>query len=459
MAGERILVVDDEERMRHLLERLLGGEGYEVRTASNGADALRLLSEADSDLVISDVRMPGMDGLTLLRTLKEQGSSAVVIMMTAFGTVSSAVEAMNAGAYHYLTKPFKIDEMTLLVRKALESLNLQREVKTLRAEVEERYGLGKLIGKSKAMQDVFKMIRRIAQTHSTVLITGSTGTGKELGAKALHYQSNRRDRPFVAVNCSAIPETLMESELFGHMKGSFTGAVGSQKGLFEEAHNGTLFLDEVGEVPLPIQVKLLRSIQEREIRRIGGRENIQIDVRIISATNRDLEELVREGSFREDLYYRLNVIPIRIPGLRERPDDIPLLAQHFIGKFCEENGIELKRLSKNALQALLAYDWPGNVRELENVIERAIALCENEEIDNTDFPTHIVENHSGLISTRAGMDISLEELERLHIESILEKTGGHQIRAAKILGVDRRTLYRKLVKYGLKKGTQQEYNS
>ena len=388
MSGERILVVDDEERMLQLLDKLLTEEGYEVRTAPTAGEALRILGDTDCDLVISDVRMPGMDGLALLKSLNEQGSTATVILMTAYASVTAAVEAIRAGAFHYLTKPFKIDEMLMTVRKSLESHHLRREVKALREEVRERYGLDNIVGKSKAMEQVFEMVKRVGKTQSTVLIFGKSGTGKELIAKALHFHSRRSDKPFVAVNCSAIPETLMESELFGHTKGSFTGAVTNHKGLFEEAHGGTLFLDEVGEVPQSIQVKLLRALQEREIRRIGGRENIRIDVRVISATNRNLEEMVREGKFREDFFYRLNVIPIRIPELKERSEDILPLSENFLEKFCEQNEMPLKKLARPALKYLTEYSWPGNVRELENVMERTVALCEKDLIDIEDLPAN-----------------------------------------------------------------------
>ncbi len=454
MSGERILVVDDEERMLQLLDKLLTEEGYEVRTAPTAGEALRILGDTDCDLVISDVRMPGMDGLALLKSLNEQGSAATVILMTAYASVTAAVEAIQAGAFHYLTKPFKIDEMLMTVRKSLESHHLRREVKALREEVQERYGLDNIIGKSKAMEQVFEMVKRVGKTQSTVLIFGKSGTGKELIAKALHFHSRRSGKPFVAVNCSAIPETLMESELFGHTKGSFTGAVANHKGLFEEAHSGTLFLDEVGEVPQSIQVKLLRALQGREIRRIGGRENIKIDVRVISATNRNLEEMVREGKFREDFFYRLNVIPIRIPELKERSEDILPLAENFIEKFCEQNETPLKKLARPALKYLMEYSWPGNVRELENVMERTVALCEKDLIDIEDLPVNLCEESLDGGALQAGADVSLEDLERHHIESILRKTGNHQIHAAKILGIDRRTLYRKLVKYGLKPSSQ-----
>jgi DNA-binding NtrC family response regulator len=454
MAGERILVVDDEERMLQLLDKLLTEEGYEVRTTSKAEEALRILGDTDCDLVISDVRMPGMDGLALLKNLNEQGSTATVILMTAYASVNAAVEAIQAGAFHYLTKPFKIDEMLMAVRKSLESHHLQREVKALREEVQERYGLDNIVGKSKAMDQVFDLVKRVGKTQSTVLIFGKSGTGKELIAKALHFHSRRSKMPFVAVNCSAIPETLMESELFGHTKGSFTGAVSNHKGLFEEAHKGTLFLDEVGEVPPSIQVKLLRTLQEREIRRIGGRENIQIDVRVIAATNRDLDEMVQNGDFREDLFYRLNVIPIRLPELRERTDDILPLAEHFIEKFCAQNETPHKRLSREALQRMMEYPWPGNVRELENVMERTVALCEKDLIDIEDLPVHLENRFEDGNALQVGTDATLEELERQHIELVLRKTGSHQIRASKILGIDRRTLYRKLIKYGLKTGSR-----
>ncbi|MDP6364644.1 MAG: sigma-54 dependent transcriptional regulator [Nitrospinota bacterium] len=392
MPGERILVVDDEERMLQLLDKLLTGEGYEVRTASSAGEALRILGETDYNLVISDVRMPGMDGMSLLRSLGEQGSAAAVIMMTAYASVTAAVEAIQAGAFDYLTKPFKIDEMLLAVRQSLETHHLRREVKSLREEVHARYGLDNIIGKSKAITQFFDMVKRIAKTQSTILIEGKSGTGKELVAKALHFHSKRNEMPFVAVNCSAIPETLVESELFGHTKGSFTGAVSNHKGLFEEADGGTLFLDEVGEVPTSIQVKMLRALQEREIRRIGGRENISIDVRVIAATNRNLEKMVKEGTFREDLFYRLNVIPMLLPELRERSEDVILLA-------------------------------------------------------------------GGGSAPRIGSDMSLDENERLHIESVLRRVGAHQIYASGVLGIDRRTLYRKLIKYGLKPASEDRESS
>ncbi|MBT3352161.1 MAG: sigma-54-dependent Fis family transcriptional regulator [Nitrospinaceae bacterium] len=456
MPGERILVVDDEERMLQLLDKLLVGEGYEVRTASSADEALRILGDTDYNLVISDVRMPGIDGMTLLRTLGEQGSSATVILMTAYASVTSAVEAIQAGAFDYLTKPFKIDEMLLAVRKSLESHHLRREVKSLRKEVHDKYGLEGIIGKSKAITQVFDMVKRIAKTQSTVLVEGKSGTGKELIAKALHFHSDRSEKPFVAVNCSAIPETLMESELFGHTKGSFTGAVSSRAGLFEEANGGTLFLDEVGEVPPSIQVKLLRALQEREIRRIGGRENISIDVRVIAATNRNLEEMTRQGDFREDLYYRLNVIPILLPELSERDDDIILLADHFVEKFCARNVVPLKKISRAALRRLMGYRWPGNVRELENVMERTVALCDQEVIEEDDIPPGVNGNGVGAPGPLVGSEISLDELERRHIESVLSRVGGHQVRASSILGIDRRTLYRKLIKYGLKSASHLE---
>ena len=392
MPGERILVVDDEERMLQLLDKLLTGEGYEVRTASSAGEALRILGETDYNLVISDVRIPGMDGMSLLRSLGEQGSAAAVIMMIAYASVTAAVEAIQAGAFDYLAKPFKIDEMLLAVRQSLETHHLRREVKSLREEVHARYGLDNIIGKSKAITQFFDMVKRIAKTQSTILIEGKSGTGKELVAKALHFHSKRNEMPFVAVNCSAIPETLVESELFGHTKGSFTGAVSNHKGLFEEADGGTLFLDEVGEVPTSIQVKMLRALQEREIRRIGGRENISIDVRVIAATNRNLEKMVKEGTFREDLFYRLNVIPMLLPELRERSEDVILLA-------------------------------------------------------------------GGGSAPRIGSDMSLDENERLHIESVLRRVGGHQIRASGVLGIDRRTLYRKLIKYGLKPASEDRESS
>lgn len=451
MGTERILVVDDEEHMRQLLAKMLTEQGYAVEASAEGEDALRRLREELYDMVITDIRMPGVDGMELLEHAKALSPETIIIIMTAFGSVDSAVQAIKNGAYHYITKPFKMEEILVLVQKGMEEKRLRREVTSLREEVSRKYEFSNIIGKSKQMQDIFQLIRRVAHTNSTVLIQGESGTGKELVAKAIHYNSPRKERPLVVVNCSAIPETLLEGELFGHVKGSFTGAITTRKGLFEEAHRGSIFLDEVAEVPPSIQVKLLRVLQEREIRRVGGSENIQIDVRLIAATNKDLEEAVRGGEFRDDLFYRLNVIPILIPGLRDRPEDIPLLVGHFLKKFSSESNSPVRGISKEALNLLMNYSWPGNVRELENAIERAVALGINPEIMPEDLPPAIRMRELSHPRDSIPSGLTLQELERDYIAKVMERTGGHQLRTARILGIDRRTLYRKLIKYGLKR--------
>ncbi len=451
MATERILIVDDEEHMRHLLTKMLTEQGYVVEVSADGDGALRRLREDLYDMVITDIRMPGLNGMELLEHTKVLSPETIIIIMTAFGSVDSAVQAIKNGAYHYITKPFKMEEILVLVRKGMEDKRLRREVTSLREEVSRKYEFGNLIGKSKQMQDIFQLIRRVAHTNSTILIQGESGTGKELVAKAIHYNSPRKEMPLVVVNCSAIPETLLESELFGHVKGSFTGAIATRKGLFEEAHRGSIFLDEVAEVPPSIQVKLLRVLQEREIRRVGGSENIAIDVRLMAATNKTLEEAVRAGEFRDDLFYRLNVIPIHLPGLRDRPEDIPLLVGHFLKKFSTDAGSSIKGISREALNLLMNYSWPGNVRELENAIERAVALGTHTEITPEDLPPAIRMRELSYPRDSLPAGLTLQELERDYITKVMERTGGHQIKAAKVLGIDRRTLYRKLIKYGLKR--------
>jgi DNA-binding NtrC family response regulator len=372
--------------------------------------------------------------------------------MTAFGSIDSAVQAIKAGAYDYLTKPFKMDEIIVVVRRAMEERRLRAEVRALREEVRTKYNFSNILGKSKPMQDLFALIRKVAGSRSTVLIQGKSGTGKELVAKAIHYNSRRRDRPLVTINCSAIPKDLLESELFGHVKGAFTGAVAHKRGLFEEADGGSLFLDEIGELSPELQVKLLRAVQEREIKRVGDTRTLSVDVRLIAATNRDLAQAVNEGSFREDLYYRLNVIPIVLPELRDRAEDIPLLATHFLMKYGKEADPPIEGIAKEAMRLLLDYNWPGNVRELENVIERAVILGRGPQIRPEDLPTHLRTRqtlpHRGA-STASAPPPTLEEREREYIATVLQATGWHRLRAADILGIDRRTLYRKIRTYGL----------
>ncbi len=445
----QILVVDDEERMRNLLKKVLMRQNFYVDTASNGIAALRKVEEHPFDIIIADVRMPEMNGMEVLAAVKKTRPDIYMIIMTAFGSIDSAVEAMKKGAYDYITKPFKMSEISVVVEKALEEKRLREEVESLRKEVRIKYKFDNIIGKSKAMQEVFDLIRRVARSSSTVLIYGKSGTGKELVAKAVHFNSPRRDKPSVSVNCAAIPDTLLESELFGHVRGAFTGAIATKKGLFEEANGGTVFLDEIGNVSPSMQVKLLRVLQEREIRRVGGAETFKIDIRLMAASNESLEEAVKRGDFREDLFYRLNVITITLPDLKDRQDDILLLANHFLIKYSQGER-RAKSISREAGNLLLKHDWPGNVRELENVIERAIALGDHEEISVEDLPDNI--RNAGRGPTQNDIlseDVTIKELEKSYIAKILKKTRGHKIRAARILGIDRRTLYRKLDKYNI----------
>ncbi|MBI4562037.1 MAG: sigma-54-dependent Fis family transcriptional regulator, partial [Candidatus Rokubacteria bacterium] len=374
MTQPRILVADNERSMRELLAITLKRDGYDVSLADGGEAAIEAVRRESFDLVITDMRMPKVDGIQVLRAVKDLAPDTAVIMITAFSSTETAVEAMKLGAYDYITKPFKLDEIKLVIANALERKRLREENLLLRKQLETQYQFEPIIGKSPKMVQVFDTIRKIADSHSTVMITGESGTGKELVAKAIHSASYRRDKPFIPVNCGAIPEGLMESELFGHVKGSFTGAVANKVGLFSEADGGTLFLDEITEIPPLLQVKLLRAVQEREIRRVGDTKEIKVDVRLIAASNRDLEEAVAEGALREDLFYRLNVIPIHLPALREHREDLPILVTHFLQKFGKALGREVQAVSPEALELLEQYHWPGNVRELENVIERAIVL-------------------------------------------------------------------------------------
>ena len=446
---ERILVVDDEEQMRDLLTKILERKGYQVSVCGNGMEALSILEKEPMDLVVTDVRMPGLSGMEALRAIKELNPEIVVLIMTAFGSIDQAVQAVKDGAYDYINKPFKIDEMLLTIEKALEERYLRHEVSTLRQELRTRYHFENLIGKSRAMQDVFGLIEQVAGSRSTVMIYGKSGTGKELVAKAVHYNSPRASKAFVAVNCAAIPAELLESELFGHEKGSFTGAIATKVGKFELATGGTLFLDEIGSMRLDLQAKILRALQEREVERVGGTRIIKIDVRVVAATNRDLKKAVDEGAFREDLYYRLNVVPITLPDLTDRQEDVPLLANHFVQKFAQESNPAIREISKEAMAVLMSHTWPGNVRELENVIERAVTLGRGPAILPGDLPSHLTGGANPLDRAMA-KEATLEDLERDYIAMTLRRTKGHQIRAASILGIDRRTLYRKIRRYGLR---------
>ncbi len=457
----RVLVVDDEPGMRDFLEIMLQDEGYEALTAGDARDALARIDEEPFDVVITDLRMPGVDGLELLRRIRERSPHTQVIVMTAYGTTETAIEAMRRGAYNYITKPFQVDEIRLLVRQALERVQLERRVENLRDQLEERYGFRNLVGRSAAMRQIFSMVQRVARSKATVLITGESGTGKEVVARAIHAHSARKDGPFVPVNCGAIPEGLIESELFGHVRGAFTGAVSSRRGLFEAAQGGTLFLDEVGELPPAMQVKLLRTLQDRRVKRVGASDEMPVDVRVIAATNRQIEEDVRAGTFRQDLYYRLNVVRIHLPPLRERTEDIPLLVQHFLQRFSQELGKKVRSVEPAVLDVLSHYAFPGNVRELENLVERALTLETGERLSLRSLPRHIFEavgqaasdvvEPSRLELPPEGIDLeaTLERIERDLLQQALERTGGNRTEAARLLGITFRSIRYKLRKYGM----------
>ncbi len=441
-----ILVVDDDAEMRELVRDVLAERGHHVTTAGGGREALQRLAEEDYAAVLTDLRMKEMQGIELLGEIRRLYPDTGVILMTAFGSIETAVEAMKHGASDYLVKPVKTDELVRVVERVLREAALRREIARLRREVHKEYSFHQILGKSKPMQEVFDLIRRVADSPTNVLITGESGTGKELVAKAIHYNSDRRHAPFVPVNCAAIPEALLESELFGHVKGAFTDAKTDKRGLFEEAHTGTLFLDEISELPILLQAKLLRAIQEREIRRVGATKPIAVDVRIIAATNLSLADEVKAKRFRDDLYYRLNVIEVRMPPLRERREDIPLLVDAFLKKCAEARGKRVQGVSEAALALLVDYAWPGNVRELENVVERAVTLSRGDKIMPEDLPPAIqgARGDRRILDEAAERTLPLEEVEKEYILRILEKTGGNKYQAAHILGIDRKTLYRKL---------------
>jgi two-component system response regulator PilR (NtrC family) len=448
----RILVVDDEQSMRDFLSIMLKKEGYDVVTAENGRSALKVIQAEIFDLLITDVKMPGIDGIEVLKTAKEVSPETVVIMITAFATTGTAVEAMKLGAYDYITKPFKVDEIKLVIQKALEKRHLRKENILLRREIESRAGFSNFIGTSAPMQRVFSLIRQVADTKSTVLITGESGTGKELVAKAIHFNSSRKGCPFVTVNCGALPETLLESELFGYMKGAFTGATSNKQGLFEAATGGTIFLDEISATTPALQIKLLRVLQEREFMRVGGTVDIKMDARVIAASNRELLTEVSKGAFREDLYYRLNVIPIHLPALRDRREDIPLLVEFFLKKF--SGGKDTKKIAPEAMNLLMNHRWPGNVRELENTIERLVILAAGDRIGHEHIPENIRSVQPGpkLIATDIpdeGLEMEklLENIEKNLLLKALEKAGGVKTEAAKLLGLSFRSFRHRLQKY------------
>ncbi|HYC21856.1 MAG TPA: sigma-54 dependent transcriptional regulator [Candidatus Bathyarchaeia archaeon] len=473
-AGARILLVEDEANMVRTLVRILERRGLQVLTAANGSEALAVLDQEPVDLIITDLNMPVMDGMTMLRELQDRTRKPSIIVLTGYGTVKSAVEAMKLGASDYLIKPYDTDELLLVVERQLEVRELRREVESLKREVQRHQRYGALIGDSPAMQEVYRIIAAVSQNKSTVLITGASGTGKELVARTLHQRSPWSRGPFVAFNCAAVSETLLDSQLFGHRRGSFTGAIADQEGVFQAASGGTLFLDEVSEVPLALQAKFLRAIQEREVTPLGTTKPVKIDVRLVAATNKDLRQQVRKGEFREDLFYRLNVVNIDLPPLRARKQDIPLLVRHFVDEFARSYNVAAKELSPGALEALIAYDWPGNIRELQNAIERAFAVSAAPTLELEDVAPVLSEaamssspageggsagapqEPSGAAPSAPPADqdgglidhvISLDEAERRLIAAALKQAGGNKNEAARLLRIDRQRLYRKLEKY------------
>jgi len=446
----RILIVEDEEKLRRVLELQLQSAGFEVDKAGTGEEGLRLADRAD--LVLTDLRLPGMDGLELLAQLRRQNLMTPVIVMTAFGTVEAAVEAMKAGAVDFLLKPFSLDHLMAVVGKALELRSLRDENRQLREELGRRYEFANIVGRSAPMQEIFGTILRVAPTRATVLLCGESGVGKDLIARAIHYHSPRRDLPFVKINCTSIPENLMESELFGYDKGAFTGASVAKPGKFEQADTGTAFLDEIGDVPASIQVKLLRVLQERELERLGSNKTRHIDVRVIAATNADLRAALEQGTFREDLYYRLNVVPLNIPSLRERKEDIPFLARHFVTKLAPDSGSRAESISDDAIEKLMGYSWPGNVRELENVIERSLVLCSGTRLEPADIRLDMSPRGR---NTQAATDsflpdgVTLDEHEHQIIREALRRAAGNKSQAARLLGLTRNALRYRLTQMGI----------
>jgi two-component system response regulator PilR (NtrC family) len=455
----RILVVDDEESIREFLEIMLKKEGYEVTCVEDGQKAIDILTKKTFDMVISDLQMPNVTGIELLKHTKDNYPDLVFMMITAFGTTETAVDAMKMGAYDYVTKPFKLDEVRINIANALRSQHLEFENRTLKKELNREYSFQSLVGNSSAMHQIYELVKRVSGTPTNILVTGESGTGKEMVAKAIHYNGPLKDKPFITVNCGAIPESLMESEMFGHKKGSFTGAVADKAGLFEVADGGTLFLDEVGELPITIQVKLLRAIQERMIRRVGSTDDTHINVRLIAATNRDLETMVEDGTFRQDLFYRLNVIQIKTPPLRERKDDVPLLAEHFLKKYNERLGKAVNTISAEAMAILKKYDYPGNVRELENIIERTVALEAGASILPESLPPFVkttsgsrqMVSSEGIEITEEGIDLEkvLGQIEKELIIKAIHAANGVKKRAAGLLDISFRSMRYRVEKYNL----------
>ncbi len=452
ISGGKILIVDDEKSMRDVLAIFFKGEGYDVSVAGNGKEGIEIIKKDIFDLIITDLKMPKASGFDLLKAIKEISPNTVVIIITAFGTTESAVEAMKLGAFDYIQKPFKMNDIRLVVKNAIGKQKLQKDVLILKEQLKPP-SMNDIIGKSRAMLELFSVISKIAQSNANILITGESGTGKELVAKAIHSMSSRKENHFVAVNCAAIPETLLESELFGYLKGAFTGAVSNKEGLFEYANEGTLLLDEIAEMPLSLQAKLLRVIEDGTFRRVGGTSDIKVDVRIISSTNKDIKTLINEKLFREDLFFRLNVLSVHLPPLRERRDDIPLLLEYFLKKYAEGK----KKISQQAIIVLQDYIWKGNVRELENIVERVTLLCDDETIDVPHLPEEIRQaSVAGPVALPQGgvnFEKLIEDIERDYLLKALEKTNGVKTEAAKLLNLSFRSFRHRLKKYGIEKKT------
>jgi DNA-binding NtrC family response regulator len=454
---ENVLIIDDEKSLLDLLSVVFKKEGYGVRTALSAAKGFEVLDKDDIDLVVTDIKMPETDGMEVLKLVRENHPDVPVVMITAYGSINQAVEALKAGALDYVVKPFDVEELKIIVGRGLAERQLRQENILLKRDLKERYSFENMIGKSRSMQEIYILIEKVASTDSTVLVTGESGTGKEMAARAIHFQSGRHDHQFVSINCAALPENLLESELFGHTKGSFTGAVADKKGMFEVAQRGTLFLDEVGEMSPWTQVKLLRAIQERQVRRVGGTEEIPVDVRIIAATNRDLKKRIQEGKFREELFYRLNVISFDMPPLRKRTEDIPLLVTHFLQKHCDRLGKKTKRFTPEVVGLLEAYAWPGNIRELENVIERIVAIEDRETVTVGCLPKEIVSPQKGKPDTNYffepgfNLTVYLDDVAKNYVGQALLATAGSIQKAAPLLGISYRTMRYLIGKYNLNK--------
>lgn len=457
----KILVIDDEKSILDLLSVVFKKEGYIVETSLSAKTALELIDNEEFDLILTDIKLPQMSGMKILKYVKEKYPAMPVVMITAYGTIKQAIEALKMGAMDYIVKPFNMEELKIIVAQGLENRRIQQENVLLKKDLEEKYGMNNMVGKSKKMLEIYNLIEKIAVTDSTVLISGESGTGKEIAARAIHFHSRRRERPFVSINCGALPENLLESELFGHVKGSFTGAIVNKKGMFETAEKGTLFLDEVGEMSPWTQVKLLRTLQDRKVRRVGGTEEFPIDVRIIGATNQDLKKRIEEGKFREDLFYRLNVISLELPPLRNRKEDIPLLVSHFLSKYCDKMGRDMKRMAPRVMKVFESYSWPGNVRELENAIERIIAIEERETITESSLPEELIspqreQDRSYEVKLGFDLNVTLDDISRNFVQQALRRTNGNLKETATLLGINYRSLRYLIEKLGLRSAKEAE---